>query len=103
MHELTHAIGFWHMQSATDRDNFVTIQWGNIQKGTEYNFDKLSASQASHFGVAYDYSSIMHYDRYAFSANGKPTIVPKDPNAQIGNRQNYSTKDIQKINNMYKC
>ena len=103
MHELTHAIGFKHMQQAVDRDNYVVINWQNIQKGLEYAFDKLSPSQVSHFGGAYDYNSVMHYGRYAFSANGQQTIVPKDPNAQIGNKPNLSPQDIMKIKNMYKC
>lgn len=71
------ALGFFHMQSASDRDKHVKINWQNIQNGMESNFAKYDTSVISHFNGTYDYVSIMHYDGYAFSKNGHATIVPK--------------------------
>lgn len=63
------------MQSATERDNYVSIHWQNIQAGTEHNFDSYGPDMITNFGVEYDKGSIMHYDAYAFSSNGQPTIT----------------------------
>lgn len=51
IHEYLHAVGFFHMQSATERDDYVRIVWENIQAGTERNFDKYNASYITNFGV----------------------------------------------------
>lgn len=77
IHELMHAAGFLHEQNREERDNFVTIMYGNIRKGYEANFHKAAAGSTSGFGVGYDYGSVMHYSESAFSVNGQPTIVPK--------------------------
>lgn len=76
LHELMHAIGFYHQQSASDRDDFVQIKWENIANGREHNFNKYNSSIVTDFGIPYDYNSVMHYSGKAFSKNGDVTIEP---------------------------
>jgi len=103
-HEIIHALGFFHEQSRTDRDDYVTINWSNIQAGTANNFDKYSASQVDPQGVVYDYGSLMHYSAYSFAINPSiPTIIPRDSGAVIGQRDGLSARDAQKLRNMYSC
>ena len=45
----------------------------------------------------------MHYSKTAFSINGLPTIIPKDPNVWIGQRNGLSAIDIEEIRKYYKC
>ncbi|KAG2459604.1 HCE1 enzyme, partial [Polypterus senegalus] len=100
-HELMHALGFVHEQSRSDRDEYVTIMWENILKDREHNFDKY---ETNNLNAPYDYGSIMHYGKYAFSEDGAPTIIPKpDPNILIGQRDGPSTTDLMKINRLYDC
>lgn len=35
-HEILHALGFFHEQSRYDRDNYVTVQFENIQEGLHW-------------------------------------------------------------------
>jgi hypothetical protein len=99
IHEIGHTVGLWHEQSREDRDNFVTIQWANIQSGMEHNFNQQIAD-GDDIG-AYDYGSVMHYAATAFSRNGMPTIVPVQAGAVIGQRNGLSAGDIAAIRVMY--
>lgn len=38
VHEFLHALGFFHMQSASDRDQYVQIVWDKIQTDKYENF-----------------------------------------------------------------
>lgn len=99
IHEIGHTVGLWHEQSREDRDQFVTINWQNIQSGMASQFAQ-HISDGDDLGN-YDYGSIMHYPRTAFSANGQDTIVPTDPNAQIGQRSGLSPGDLAAVRAMY--
>uniref|UniRef100_A0AC34Q945 Metalloendopeptidase n=1 Tax=Panagrolaimus sp. JU765 TaxID=591449 RepID=A0AC34Q945_9BILA len=103
IHELMHAVGFFHEQSRADRDDFVNINWNNVEAGLQDQFDKYSLSMIDHLDTTYDYGSVMHYASTAFSKNGKPTIEPKKRGVEIGQRAGFSETDIYKINKLYKC
>ncbi|KAK5645539.1 hypothetical protein RI129_006839 [Pyrocoelia pectoralis] len=102
VHEFLHALGFYHQQATTERDDFVTIVWDNILERYKHNFEKHNETVVGSYGEMYDYGSVMHYSKRAFTKNREDTIVPRDPNAEIGQRKGLSVIDIKKLNKMYK-
>jgi len=108
IHELMHAVGFWHEQSRADRDQYVYIYWNNIIPGMRFNFQKYGFNKIQHLGTPYDYCSVMHYPGHAFSANGRPTIVKRQQGgcvlgANQSARGGFSANDVVKLNKLYKC
>jgi hypothetical protein len=127
VHEIYHSLGFWHQQSAVDRDTYVTINNTNIcgwitvpghpchadvcqgcsdNNGNfiscEFNFDEVIAPTWG----PYDFDSFMHYGRTAFSCNGNDTITVNQPwNAQwqslIGQRNHFSLIDELACRGLY--
>ncbi|XP_050949652.1 hatching enzyme 1.2 [Labeo rohita] len=101
-HELIHSLGFHHEHTRSDRDQYVQINWQNIPQASAYNFQK---KDTNNLNTPYDYNSIMHYGRTAFAIQyGKETITPiPNSSVQIGQRQEMSNIDVQKINKLYEC
>lgn len=117
-HEIFHSLGFWHEQSRPDRDTYVTINSSSVC-GTAGSgacsptsccqcVDNSSNCVSCMFnfniqpGVftygSYDFDSMMHYGRTAFSCTGSDTITVNFPyNAQwqsvIGQRDHISYYD----------
>ena len=99
VHEFLHALGIYHEQSRSDRDDYVQIKWDNIQDDAIGNFQK-KPSAVDYFD--YDYDSIMHYPGTSFAKDySKPTIVPLKAGASIGQRDGLSYGDRQTIAKMY--
>ncbi|EDV99283.1 seminal metalloprotease 1 [Drosophila grimshawi] len=105
MHEMLHALGFYHQQSSSDRDDYVRIVTENIVEGKEHNFDKYDEGMVDNFDQTYDYGSVLHYTPYGFSKNGEMTIVPLIAGGDkiMGQRLQMSQTDINRLNVMYKC
>ncbi|XP_054287509.1 low choriolytic enzyme-like [Macrosteles quadrilineatus] len=118
-HELLHVLGLLHEQARPDRDDHVKIMWENIDMQYKNDFGKARTSEVTTFGVPYDYQSVMHYPKYAFSKNGKDTIVAvtprpsgilglfqgptEDSKVVMGQRIGATDGDLEKIRRMYKC
>ncbi|XP_062394574.1 astacin-like metalloendopeptidase [Sardina pilchardus] len=100
-HEFLHALGFNHEHQRSDRDNYVRIQLENVQSGKERNFNKEDTLNQN---TPYDYSSVMHYSRTAFSKNGQATLVPiPDSSVPIGTAFSMSSIDFIRLNRLYEC
>jgi astacin len=97
-HEILHAAGFHHEQSREDRDNHVTIDFDAIDPAHKEWFEIRTGARLI---GPYDYSSVMHYGRKAFSKNGDDTIIPKVPGAQIGQREGLSDLDRSALAQLY--
>jgi hypothetical protein len=98
IHEIGHTIGLWHEQSRADRDQFVRINFRSVRPASAHNFNQ-HITDGDDIGP-YDYGSIMHYPRNAFSSDGNDTVIPVDPNAQIGQRRELSAGDIAAANGL---
>ncbi|XP_027202285.2 astacin-like metalloprotease toxin 5 [Dermatophagoides pteronyssinus] len=105
IHELCHTIGLYHEHMRYDRDQYLQIQWSNIQPEMLEQFIRIPIQEykpAYHF----DYNSIMIYGSYAFSRNGRPTMLPKNHSIKLREshfKQSLSSGDIININAMYGC
>ena len=59
LHEIGHALGLWHEHQRTDRDDYVTIDYDNLEywsASSNYNKNDVNDHQ-----LPYDYNSVMHY------------------------------------------
>ncbi|XP_050716599.1 hatching enzyme 1.2-like [Eriocheir sinensis] len=109
IHELLHAVGFWHEHTRYDRDDYVYIIEENIMDNKKHNFYKQSKRSSTDLDLPYDYASIMHYKSTEFAIGDGPTIVPYSPyfnaflDVEIGQRRGLSDLDVEGVKQLYKC
>ena len=111
IHEIGHALGMWHEQSRPDRDSYVQIITSNIQSGKESNFRRRNSYEVDYQGTPYDYRSVMHYTKNAFSSNGLDTIqvnnvqynLQGQPTLGAADKTRLSDNDAIQLNRMYNC
>ncbi|XP_055349087.1 zinc metalloproteinase nas-13-like [Paramacrobiotus metropolitanus] len=102
IHELMHAIGFWHEQSRFDRDAYVEINWSNIPENKRPDFEVRAYAHT--YGTAYDFGSIMHSGPCDSAVDPCPTnftITAITSTQTFGQRNGLSQIDIQEIRAMY--
>ncbi|XP_064400500.1 astacin-like [Halichondria panicea] len=108
LHELGHAIGFFHEQNRPDRDRAVIIHRDNIRENKIGNFNLKK--HTNYQGEPYAFNSIMHYGIYYFGITDDPTISVKNwelyeeqGRPKLGSRLKLSDVDIRQINKAYGC
>lgn len=106
LHEIGHALGLIHEQQRRDRDEYININWDNIQSDKKSNFKIWEESHAVIKyipDVLFDYKSIMLYPSYnSFAIDySKPTMTKKDGSTFNTQRNNLSYIDIVAIYDIY--
>jgi hypothetical protein len=78
VHELGHALGFFHEHARWDRDRLVTVHYENIKPGRAADYDWIPQTNWLVRSTAYDFHSIMHY-RVCWASNcGEPPCRDAD-------------------------
>ncbi len=105
LHEMGHVIGLWHEHTRSDRNSFVTVNFQNIIKGSQGNFD-MQEDNSQNQGL-YDYASVMQYPPFVQSRNGGPSIETIPPGMPLGSAEgmptlsDYSAGDKEAIMRLY--
>jgi hypothetical protein len=102
-HEFTHALGFYHEQSRSDRDRYLIIYKQNLNQMGCSNYAKCGF-QCTDQHSRFDYDSMMMYaDGFFNCKSGLKTLYNKQTNKPIPYNNKPSKTDIEKIMSLYGC
>ncbi|XP_042217483.1 zinc metalloproteinase nas-14-like [Homarus americanus] len=108
MHELMHAFGFGHEHNRPDRDDYVTINFTNVEEEAQHYFTKYTPN-SGYVGdeVEYDYTSIMHatnvFNQQVNVDMNLPVIWRNDGHAELGQRFKLTELDKKRLAVTYSC
>ena len=103
LHEIMHTLGFIHEHSRPDRDQYVQVQWNNIEK--EYQ-DQFAIVPDTLFELGqntpFDYHSIMLYRPHDFAIKQDLFTLLSSGSEPISPTQSgLSDEDLKKVNRVY--
>ncbi|MBK9605596.1 MAG: hypothetical protein IPO58_03905 [Betaproteobacteria bacterium] len=99
LHEMGHAIGFWHTQSDVAQDSFLRILYATMDPRWRSQYTPIVDSRALD---GYDYASIMHYGPFVQSTTPDALTAFTIPaGIDTGLRATYSAADIDAVKRLY--
>ncbi|TBO43553.1 M12 family metallopeptidase [Pedobacter kyonggii] len=106
VHEIGHAVGLMHEQTRADRDQFINIDFSNINSDWTYQYATYNVQGRSGFQIGtFDFNSIMLYRSYASVAsvngNTSPQMTRKD-GSTWNDHFFLSQGDIDGVNYLYR-
>ncbi|KAK6038551.1 astacin, partial [Cooperia oncophora] len=104
VHEIGHALGFYHTHQRYDRHKYVQYYKHNLNRTLRSQYKKVNKTVSNNHGVAYDPGSVMHYRAYGGSINKNHTLAPHDPlyKETLGSHR-LSFYDVKLMNKYYAC
>ena len=101
VHEIGHAVGFFHEHNRVDRDKYVDIHWDNIKDNERRNYYKLDKNYSTTLELPYDYYSVMHYDETTFAKDGHRSFTTKGGYTVYNSE--LSPIDVMQARILYNC
>ncbi len=99
LHEMGHAIGFWHTQSDVAQASFLRVFYETMDPRWRDQYQPIVDARTLD---GYDYASIMHYGQFVESTTPDPlTAATLPPGMDTGLRSGYSAADIDSVKRLY--